>query len=378
MVLVLVVLSGLGYGGFKGWNYYQHLTKTLNEKNEQIAGVCNEKLEIAIEKETLASRLNQKEKEILNKQGKAQVLQTKLSALSSDYQALALNLEGLKQERERLAAKLQETLGEKNKVEEENLKTKATINDLTKQKAEIEESQKQTLTLTNQLKQEKEAVAKAKELVEQKLNLTEEIKQFYKSELEKKEAKKQPLENEEAVSKNSSKAGKEVKNLKKETAKLEKAQKDLNQAKDTLKKTEKELAETRKRYNDLLTRHSKITAEKITLEKEKEVLEAKKGIKQVSDAKLLKETADTHYNVGLFYLKGGEYSKAVKEFKRTIELVPNDANVCYYLGYIYAEQLKEPKTAVGYLEEYLRLEPKGEHADYAKKYIITIKATNIK
>jgi tetratricopeptide (TPR) repeat protein len=87
--------------------------------------------------------------------------------------------------------------------------------------------------------------------------------------------------------------------------------------------------------------------------------------------KLKKQTADMHYNLGVFYTQQKEFKRAGMEFLKAIELRPDDASAHYNLGYIFAEHLMDESKAVEHFKEYLRISKgKDKDADKAKKYIL--------
>ena len=87
--------------------------------------------------------------------------------------------------------------------------------------------------------------------------------------------------------------------------------------------------------------------------------------------KLVKETADMHYNLGVSNIKDKEYGRAIKEFKKVLELKPQDAYANYNLGYIYAEHLVDRLKAIKYFEDYLAYAPDARDANWVRKYILT-------
>lgn len=87
---------------------------------------------------------------------------------------------------------------------------------------------------------------------------------------------------------------------------------------------------------------------------------------------LVKQTATMHYNLGVFYTKRKEYSRAVSEFERCLELTPDDAYAHFNIGYIYAEYLVNRQKAINHFRKYLQFCKKDDKdADWVKKYIIT-------
>ena len=87
---------------------------------------------------------------------------------------------------------------------------------------------------------------------------------------------------------------------------------------------------------------------------------------------LIKQTALMHYNLGVFYTENKQYSRAVVEFEKAIELNPDDPYVHYNLGYIYAEYLVKRSKAIECFRHFLRLAKSNDKdVDWVKKYILT-------
>lgn len=85
---------------------------------------------------------------------------------------------------------------------------------------------------------------------------------------------------------------------------------------------------------------------------------------------LVKETGDMHYNLGVFYAKEMNYDRALEEFKKAIDINPNDAKAQYNLGYIYAEHRQDRKKAEYYFRNFLGLDPNDPNADSVKSYLV--------
>ena len=87
--------------------------------------------------------------------------------------------------------------------------------------------------------------------------------------------------------------------------------------------------------------------------------------------KLTRQTADMHYNLGVFYTQHKEYKRAILEFIKALDIRPDDASAHYNLGYVYAEHVIDQHKAVEHFKEYLRISKgKDKDADRAKKYIL--------
>ena len=94
--------------------------------------------------------------------------------------------------------------------------------------------------------------------------------------------------------------------------------------------------------------------------------------------RLLKDLGDTHYNMGVLFVKGEDYPRAVKEFEKVVELRPDDADAFYNLGLIFAEHLPDRKKAMTYFHKYLDANPHAQDASFVKQYIASWKAWEAK
>ncbi|MDD5130333.1 MAG: tetratricopeptide repeat protein [Candidatus Omnitrophica bacterium] len=90
---------------------------------------------------------------------------------------------------------------------------------------------------------------------------------------------------------------------------------------------------------------------------------------------LISETAQMHYNLGIFYSKNKQYDRAAIEFEKVVEIDPNHAYAHFNLGYIYAEYLVNRQKASKHFRYYLSL-AKGDDKDidWVKKYLLTWEA----
>ena len=92
---------------------------------------------------------------------------------------------------------------------------------------------------------------------------------------------------------------------------------------------------------------------------------------------LLKDTAQMHYNLGVFYTKNKEYDRAVAEFEKVVEINPDDSYAQFNLGYIYAEYLVNRDKAVEHFRHYLTLAKSDDKdIDWVKKYLLTWETFN--
>ena len=87
--------------------------------------------------------------------------------------------------------------------------------------------------------------------------------------------------------------------------------------------------------------------------------------------RLLKENGVLHYNLGVFHIQRQEYSEAIVEFDKVLELTPNDPATHYNLGIVYADYLNDRTKAIKHFKRYLLGTPKDDKdAERAKKYLL--------
>ena len=94
--------------------------------------------------------------------------------------------------------------------------------------------------------------------------------------------------------------------------------------------------------------------------------------------RLLKESADMHYNLGVLFSQQKEFQRAEIEFRKTIELRPDDADAHYNLGVIYAEHVPNKEKAMANFRRYLQLTPRASDASWVKQYIASQQAWEAK
>ena len=155
------------------------------------------------------------------------------------------------------------------------------------------------------------------------------------------------------------------KNLNKTQKEMDKLSKNYDKAEMKIEKLENNL--------DLLEKNYAI-AEKKNKALEREMKRMPKKFTEIAkqNKALIKETSAMHYNLGVFYTKKKEYKRAAREFRKAIEINPDDEQAYFNLGYIYAEYIVDRKLAIKNFRHYLRL-AKGddEDMDWVKKYLLT-------
>ncbi len=118
--------------------------------------------------------------------------------------------------------------------------------------------------------------------------------------------------------------------------------------------------------NNRLAQDNKILRQKV------EVYPRKLSQIALLKERILKENAVLHYNLGVFHVQKQEYSEAIYEFEKVLELNPDDSATHYNLGVIYAEYLGNRPKAIAHFNHYLMLAAKDDKdVELAKKYILT-------
>lgn len=88
--------------------------------------------------------------------------------------------------------------------------------------------------------------------------------------------------------------------------------------------------------------------------------------------KAIKETADMHYNLGVFYVEQKNFERAAVEFEKAVEWRPDDAPSHYNLGLIYSEHLKDEEKAISNFQRYLDLQPEAPDRNYVEGLLKTV------
>ena len=139
-------------------------------------------------------------------------------------------------------------------------------------------------------------------------------------------------------------------------------------------KVRTELSKTQERFGALQERYTGILSDNRSL-----AVRAKKVPTEVTTLareheRLVKDLADTHYNMGVIFAKNQEYVRAAKEFEMVVELRPDDADAHYNLGLIYAEHIPDRNKAMGFFRRYLDINPGASDATWVRQYIASWKA----
>ncbi len=155
---------------------------------------------------------------------------------------------------------------------------------------------------------------------------------------------------------------------------LRDAKRSLQTASQREATTAKDLTKFEQRLEDLQNQYTQQVSENASLRRQVNALPKEVGTIAKEHERLIRDLADTHYNMGVMFVKKKDYVRASKEFKKVIELRPDDSGAYYNLGIVYAEHLLDREKAIKYFQRYLAVSPKGEDVSWAKQYIATWRA----
>ena len=162
---------------------------------------------------------------------------------------------------------------------------------------------------------------------------------------------------------------KEIKRLEKN---IERMSKDVEKASDNTAKAEAKADVLRGQVSEIKAKYKEALATNKKLEKEANRLPQEYAEVARENKVLLKRTALMHYNLGVFYTKNKEYTRAIAEFEKAIELNQEDPQAYFNLGFIYAEYYENRAKAIDNFKKFLSLTKKeDEDVDWVKKYILT-------
>ncbi|MBU1061608.1 MAG: tetratricopeptide repeat protein [Candidatus Omnitrophica bacterium] len=308
------------------------------------------------------------------------------------------SIESLELEKEAFEKEKEEMLSLNQKIQEELKQLKDTVAELESESGHfktayekakkgtlVKELQKKILTLEQEsekalIESEKKIAGLSKECQTLKSDLKDtqaELDKFKKDNerINKEIAELRKNKDEELAELRNDKE-EEIKDLNKSIDKFKndyaKSQKEVNyleKAKDKIdkevKKINENLSEYKKNYSDAVKKNNAL---------EREAKRIPKRFTEISrqNTRLLKETSQMHYNLGVFYTKRQEYKRAISEFLKAVEINPEDAYAHFNLGYIYAEYLINREKAIEHFRHYLRLAKSGDSdLDWVRKYLLT-------
>ncbi len=106
-----------------------------------------------------------------------------------------------------------------------------------------------------------------------------------------------------------------------------------------------------------------------------DVKTAAEKIRQLNaeNQELRADSARLHYNLANLFYERGDYGRSVVEYKKVLEIMPNDAAAHYNLAFVSGEFLGDTETALKHYQEYLYLRPNAGDVDLVKEKILEAK-----
>lgn len=288
--------------------------------------------------------------------------------IKEDYAKLQKDYQGISRDRENLLAQVSKLVAEKNLAGE----LKVSLAEAEKRIAQLGEDRSRAVKQSSGLKEEIVRLeAEQKQIFQEKQSLEEALAE------EKRKASTQNWPQEKT---NLQKENNQLKSnfnqsegqISKLNAYSLKLSRDLGQSQQELAKTRKEINELNSRLETSRKDYASAVQKNKLLERK--ILDTPAKFTELArqNKTLIKQTANMHYNLGVFYTKNKEYARSVAEFEKAVELNPSDAYAYFNLGYIYAEYMVNRVKAIEYFRKYLNL-AKGDDkdVDWVRKYIVT-------
>ena len=107
----------------------------------------------------------------------------------------------------------------------------------------------------------------------------------------------------------------------------------------------------------------------------KEALSGFAGMKRAS-ARLKREAADMHYNLGVILQGQNKYDEAIREYEKVLESRPDDAAANFNLALIYDAAKNKRDEAIEHYRKYLKIGPEAEDALKVKERLNELEAEN--
>jgi tetratricopeptide (TPR) repeat protein len=86
-------------------------------------------------------------------------------------------------------------------------------------------------------------------------------------------------------------------------------------------------------------------------------------------ARIQKEAATMHYNLAVILTNQNDFPAAVREYKKVLEMRPNDADAHYNLAVIYDTELKNTEEALRHYRAYIQAAPNSPEAPRVLEWI---------
>ena len=224
--------------------------------------------------------------------------------------------------------------------------------------------------ITQTLKSQIDQILKEKETYKTKLEKSEEEINRLNTEVD---SAKKSVQNLEELNRSLSNS---ESSLKAQNQKTEDLEKKLKDAEGLIKKQKEKSAELEKRYQTVRA-DAKQSSQYAKLLESEWLASLEKGKEQQKDldktmaelsrnnedkGRLECDVATMHYNLAVILTDQKNFEAAVREYKKVLELRPNDADAHYNLGVIYDEEFKDNIHAIEHYKAYLKIAPNSKEA----------------
>ncbi len=284
-------------------------------------------------------------------------LRSKYDKLQKDYQALSVDRDNVLTQAKKLLSDKNKVRGletELAKIKEENVSFRIKTGKLMRQNLNVNNK------LMGFISAEREAVYERNQLA-QELAKEKDSGVLRRMEKEKSGLKKENIE-----------LANNIKQSRAESGRLKEA---VSKFKTGWQKSNEEIILLREKLNKFNKKYADAVKKNKVLEQK--IIETPRKFVEIArqNKTLIRQTSNMHYNLGVFYMKGKEYSRAVAEFEKAVELTPDDEYSRFNLGYIYAEYLINRAKAIEHFRQFLRLAKSDDKdVDWVRKYILTWEA----
>ena len=355
IVFVVLFVSGLPAG------HCFSLKKVLNNKEYEEQVKRKEE-----ENKKLLMRLEEKVKTLKELDRKYKEIEKTLKELQNKNNSLVMEFDKLKIDRDNLLAQAKKMavgrrdLAEKEKAYDKLLEEK---NILSKENEDLAEYKKMLDAGLGKLK------VHLAGLTQEKMRLEKFIVQMKaEHELEISRIKQE-------VNPDKDKLKKELKTFKKGNTVLKKdlrrAEKDMKVLEGAKKRFEEKSEILQSQLIDMEQKYAELKKQNRSIMRDSSEFPRKIADLARQNKRLIEQTADMHYNSGVFFVKNKEYKQAIQEFEKVLELRPTDPQSNYNLGYIYAKPLLDREKAIKYFKNYITYAPDAQDIEWVRKYIYT-------
>jgi chromosome segregation ATPase len=330
-LLSLLVLAAGALAAYMGWNAQQLHTSLARAKTEQVQLQAN-----------------------------TQELQARGSTLEQQNTQLSQKAQSLSQDRDNLLAQLTQMKGKVVQLEE-----------ISGEHQQVVEERHMLEDLLQRTAQENQTLRSELPAIQDQL---EQLQQAY----ERSATERERLVGELAEAKEHSQEERLRQDLMAQKQEEDELKKLLKAMHKEVEEVERREARARAQLVALQKDYSQAVDENGRLKQHVETIPGRVTQLAKQHQQLLKETADVHYNLGVFLTQSRDFERAVSEFGKVIELRPDDADSHYNLGMIYAEHLPNRERAMKHFRRYLDLNPHATDASRVQAYIATWQAWQAK